>query len=142
MQGGAGPPFRNPPSLRDLGSAFGASLRAGMPGLAISGRRTQTPGRSPCFRATPRLPLPPRGGGWVGGIRPPFTSSWCLQAWVADVIETPRSPAGSRLALYGALAIVWLLGGLALVAATRLAGGVPHANVLWWPFTALRSLNL
>src|SRR2546430_6253577 len=27
MQGGAGPPFRNPPSVRDVGSAFGASLR-------------------------------------------------------------------------------------------------------------------
>src|SRR5437660_7315349 len=65
MQGGAGPPFRNPPSLRDLGSAFGASLRACMLGLAISGRRTQTPGRSPCFRQHLVGPSPLAGEvGW------------------------------------------------------------------------------
>ena len=27
MQGGAGPPFLNPPSVSDLGGTFGASLR-------------------------------------------------------------------------------------------------------------------
>ncbi|HKF77074.1 MAG TPA: hypothetical protein VKF59_13080, partial [Candidatus Dormibacteraeota bacterium] len=27
VQGGAGPPFRNPPSVADVGGAFGASLR-------------------------------------------------------------------------------------------------------------------
>ena len=27
LQGGAGPPFRNPPSVRDVGAAFGAALR-------------------------------------------------------------------------------------------------------------------
>src|SRR5438270_14035536 len=66
MQVGAGPPFQNPP-VRDLGSAFGASLQACRPGLAIPGRRTQTPGRSPCFRRRTGGPSPLAGEvGWGG----------------------------------------------------------------------------
>src|SRR5438270_2007655 len=50
MQVGAGPPFQNPPLVGDVVGAFGAALRAWEQGRAIPGRRTQTPGRSPCFR--------------------------------------------------------------------------------------------
>src|SRR5437764_15184134 len=70
MQVGAGPPFQNPPLVGDVGGAFGASLRAWMQGRAIPGRRTQTPGRSPCFRTLPGLH---------------FISSWCWQAWEGEV---------------------------------------------------------
>src|SRR5437660_6606429 len=67
MQVGAGPPFQNPPSVRDLGSACGASLRASRRELAISGRGTQTPGRSPCFRPRIGGPSPLAGEvGWGG----------------------------------------------------------------------------
>src|SRR5205085_6541947 len=76
MEVGAGPPFQNPPLVGDVGGAFGASLRAWMQGRAISGRRTQTPGRSPCFRTLPGLL---------------FISSWCRQAWVTDMATYTNS---------------------------------------------------
>src|SRR5213082_3467931 len=75
MQVGAGPPFQNPPLVGDVGGAFGASLRAWMQGRAIPGRRTQTPGRSPCFRTFPGL-----------------LSSWCRQAWGAEMGSDAPTP--------------------------------------------------
>src|SRR5262245_49383115 len=44
MQGGAGPPFRNPPFVWDIGGASGASLRGSGRRLENSGRRTHTAG--------------------------------------------------------------------------------------------------
>src|SRR5213082_1637730 len=70
MQGGAGPPSGTPPLVGDVGGAFGASLRAWMQGRAIPGRRTRTPGRSPCFRT----------------LRVSFHPSCCRRAWVTDVL--------------------------------------------------------
>src|SRR6266540_30816 len=49
VQEGAGPLFRNSPSVWNVGGAFGASLRVWGPGLRSLGRRARTPGQSPCF---------------------------------------------------------------------------------------------
>src|SRR5262245_53938560 len=50
MQVGAGPASGTPPPVRDVGGACGASLRASSRCLRRRGRRTHTPGRSPCSR--------------------------------------------------------------------------------------------
>src|SRR5205085_10475900 len=112
MQGGAGPPFQNPPLVGDVGGAFGASLRAWMQGRAIPGRRTQTPGRSPCFR-TLRVSFHGKGrqtSPFVGAARwaararhrlaptrpgpVAFHPSWCLQAWGTDGVAEPAEYVG------------------------------------------------
>src|SRR5205807_2487628 len=96
---GGRPPLPEPPLVGDVGGAFGASLRAWMQGRAIPGRRTQTPGRSPCFR-TLRVSFHGKGrqtSPFVGAARwaararhrlaptrpgpVSFHPSWCRQAW-------------------------------------------------------------
>src|SRR6266511_4037186 len=73
MQGGAGPPFRNPPSFR---RCWGRLRRIASRLHAASvdlGRRTHTPGRSPCFRRPLDFLELGAGPPWVqGGAGPPF----------------------------------------------------------------------
>src|SRR6266496_1607600 len=68
-QGGAGPPFRNPPTemvhdfFWDVRGAFGASLRVSAPGWCSCGSRTHTRGGAHAY-----------GEPWTvqGGAGPPF----------------------------------------------------------------------
>jgi len=48
-KGGQAPPFQNPPSVRDVGGACGASLRVRNPCWANSGRRTHTQGEGRAY---------------------------------------------------------------------------------------------
>src|SRR5262245_39310880 len=65
VQGGAGPPFRNPPSVWDIGGACGTSLRVWGPRLENSGRWTHPLVRSTFLPATSflRWVVLPAGGG-------------------------------------------------------------------------------
>src|SRR5207248_11773608 len=137
---GGRPPLPAPPRLRDAGGAFGASLRAWMQGRAIPGRRTQTPGRSPCFR-TLRVSFHGKGrqaSPFVGAARwaararhrlaptrpgqVSFHPSWCRQAWVTDVWFKGRGPLDRAfavaIALKGLDGVLEVVGGLLLLAVT------------------------
>src|SRR5215469_7625749 len=94
MQGGAGPPFRNPPSVWDLGGAFGASLRdyLGRPRRREDGLTR---------RAEPMLTLRPgpfiHWQADVTGVRRP--EAWRPEAPAGGMAEVPR--AGERALVVG-----------------------------------------
>src|SRR5438067_3174753 len=68
MQVGAGPPFQNPPLVGDVGAPSAPPFGPGCRARAIPGRRTQTPGRSPCFRTLPGFLSSLRGAGRHGSL--------------------------------------------------------------------------
>src|SRR5207248_10851252 len=109
MQVGAGPPFQNPPLVEDVGGACGASLRAWMQGRAIPGRRTQTPGRSPCFRTLPGLLSSLRGAGRHGGLMSESHPAGGVATEPLSADELRRLDAYWRAANYLSVGQIYLL---------------------------------
>src|SRR5262245_4727684 len=56
------------------------------------------------------------------------------------MIQTPKRQEQGEVWFWSLLCALWVLGGLALVAATAFAGGQPHTYLLEWPFVAIRDL--
>src|SRR6266540_2402195 len=82
VQEGAGPLFRNSPSVWNVGGAFGASLRIWWPRLRSLGRRARTPGQSPCFHPPSFSPSAHPREGRGGGTTRRSSASRAVLGWL------------------------------------------------------------